>query len=98
MGILLGQLDVMRTRMIALAPFLVSTVPRRPTTSIDSRAMAYCVCSGWECGLFGHFSLICLFFLPLSGLVVLGLTALLGCISVYIGPSPRAREKDESSL
>ena len=28
-------------------------------------------------------------------LVVLGLTALLDSISVYIGPSPREREKDE---
>ena len=30
-------------------------VPRRPTTSVDSRARAYCACSGCGWGLFGHF-------------------------------------------
>ena len=28
-------------------------VPGRPTTSVNSRARAYCACSG--CALFGHF-------------------------------------------
>ena len=32
---------------------------------------------------------------PISWLVVLGLTALRGSISVYIGPSPREREKEK---
>ena len=31
-------------------------------------------------------------------LAVLGLTALRDSISVYIGPSPREREKEESSI
>ena len=34
-------------------------------------------------------------FFPLSWLVVLGLTALWGSISVYIRPSPKEREKEE---
>ena len=36
-------------------------VPGLPTTSVDSRARAYCACSGCGWGLFGHFSLDCLF-------------------------------------
>ena len=45
-------------------------VPGRPTTLYDSRARAYCACSGCGWGLFGRFflsSIISLFFLPLSG-------------------------------
>ena len=37
-----------------------------------------------------------MYFIRLVGwLVVLGLTALLDSISVYIGPSPKEREKEE---
>ena len=36
-----------------------------------------------------------IYFEEFSWLVVLGLTALLDCISVYIGPSPKEREKEE---
>ena len=44
-------------------------VPGRPINFDDSRARAYCACSGCGWGLFGHFysSIISLFFLPLSG-------------------------------
>ena len=42
-------------------------VPGRPSNLADSRARAYCACSG--CGLFGHFHshLSSLLFLPLFG-------------------------------
>ena len=51
-------------------------VPGRPTNIDESRARAYCACSGCGWGLFGHFysrvsilfsSISSLFFLPLSG-------------------------------
>ena len=44
-------------------------VPGRPTNLNDSRARAYCACSGCGWGWFGHFysPLSSLFFLPLSG-------------------------------
>ena len=45
-------------------------VPGRPIYLKQSRARAYCSCSRYEWGLFGHFfllSIISLFFLPLSG-------------------------------
>ena len=38
-------------------------VPERPTNVDDSRARAYCACSGCMWGLFGHF----FSHLPLSG-------------------------------
>ena len=40
-------------------------VPGRPSNLADSRARAYCACSGCGWGLFGHFTLIYLFS-PLS--------------------------------
>ena len=43
------------------------SVPGRPTSLDDSRARAYCACSRCGWGLFGQFSLISLFFLPLLG-------------------------------
>ena len=45
------------------------SVPGRPTNLDDSRARAYCACSGCRWGLFGIFfsRLSFLFFLPLSG-------------------------------
>ena len=43
------------------------SVPGRPTTLDNSRARAYCACNRWGGGLFGHFSLVCLFsFVSLS--------------------------------
>ena len=44
-------------------------VPRRLTNLDDSRASAYCACSGYGWGGFDIFlsSIISLFFLPLSG-------------------------------
>ena len=54
----------------------------RPTNLDDSRARAYCACSGCGWGVVWTFllsSVLSLLFLPLSGLVgwlVLGLTAL----------------------
>ena len=43
-------------------------VPGRPTNLDHSRARAYWASSGCGWGLFGHFfSIISLFFLPLSG-------------------------------
>ena len=36
-------------------------VPGRPSNLADSRARAYCACSGCGWGLFGHFTLIYLF-------------------------------------
>ena len=45
-------------------------VPGRPTYLDDSRARAYCACSGCGWGLFWTFlisSIISLFFLPFSG-------------------------------
>ena len=45
-------------------------VPGRPTNLDNSRARAYCACSRYGWGLFGHFflsSIISLFLLPLSG-------------------------------
>ena len=44
-------------------------VPGRPSNLADSRARAYCTCSGCGWGLFGHFysHLSSLFFLPLFG-------------------------------
>ena len=42
-------------------------VPGRPTNFDDSRARAYCACSGCGWGLFGHFySLSCRFSFSLS--------------------------------
>ena len=41
------------------------TVAGRPSNLADSRARAYCACSRCGCGLFGHFTLVCLFS-PLS--------------------------------
>ena len=37
------------------------SVPEHPTTLDNSRAKAYCTCSRCGWGLFGHFSLVCLF-------------------------------------
>ena len=45
-------------------------VPGRPTNLDDSRAKAYCACSRWGLGLFGHFYpplSFLLLFLPASG-------------------------------
>ena len=41
------------------------SVPRLPTNLDNGRARAYCACSRCGLGLFGHFSLVYLFFLPL---------------------------------
>ena len=38
------------------------SVRRRPTNLDNSKTRAYCVCSRSGLGLFGHFSLVCLFF------------------------------------
>ena len=37
-------------------------VPGRPSNLVDSRARAYCACSGCGWGLFGHFTLTYLLF------------------------------------
>ena len=45
-------------------------VPGRPTNLDHSRTRAYCACSGFGWGLFGHFFSrlsFLIFFLPLSG-------------------------------
>ena len=44
-------------------------VPGRPSNLADSRARAYCACSGYGWGLFGHLlsSILSLLFLPLFG-------------------------------
>ena len=46
-------------------------VPGRPSNLADSRARAYCACSGCGWGLFGHFyshlSFLSSFSLPLGG-------------------------------
>ena len=46
------------------------SVPGRPTSLVDSRARAYCACSRYRWGLFGHFfphlSFLFSFFLSLG--------------------------------
>ena len=61
-------------------------MPGRSTNLDNGRARAYCACSRCGCRLFGWL---------VGWLVVLGLMALRDSISVYIGPSPREREKEK---
>ena len=80
------------------------SVSGRPTNLDNKRARAAALTVG-AVGLFGHFfyrlSFLFTFSLSLGGgpistgwLVVLDLTTLLDNISVYIGPSPKEREKE----
>ena len=67
----------------------VYPAPSQHPTTPNMNVMVIVVCTTSDCALYLHQVLL------VGWLVVLGLTALLDSISVYIGPSLRERGKEE---